>query len=98
VVGVRKIKLRSAMTMSPDRNGIFDVLLGLVRRGMGGQSGDGRQFVSWVHYEDFIRAAYWLIDHPGEVNLLELTDFFDDRVYNNMDNVTISESTNEGEI
>src|SRR5947209_2413220 len=29
----RKVKLRSAMTMSPDKGGIFDVLLGLVRRG-----------------------------------------------------------------
>lgn len=68
----RKVKLRSAMTMSPDRGGIFDVLLGLVRRGLGGRSGDGRQFVSWVHYEDFVRAVYWLIDHEevdGPINI-----------------------------
>ena len=32
----RKVALRSAMTMSPDRGGIFDTLLGLVRRGLGG--------------------------------------------------------------
>ena len=37
------------MTMSPDRGGIFDVLLGLVRRGLGGTGGDGRQYVSWIH-------------------------------------------------
>jgi NAD dependent epimerase/dehydratase family enzyme len=24
--------------------------------------GDGRQFVSWVHYEDFVAAIRWLID------------------------------------
>jgi uncharacterized protein (TIGR01777 family) len=68
----RKVLLRSAMTMSPDRGGIFDVLLGLVRRGLGGTSGDGRQYVSWIHEQDFIRAAYWLIDHAeleGPVNL-----------------------------
>src|SRR5438105_2981699 len=41
----RKAKLRSAMTMSPDRGGIFDVLLGLVRRGLGGPAGDGRHYV-----------------------------------------------------
>src|SRR5207244_3512217 len=45
----RKVLLRSAMTMSPDRGGVFDVLLGLVRWGLGGASGDGRQFVSWIH-------------------------------------------------
>ena len=45
----RKVKLRSAMTMSPDRGGIFDTLLTLVRRGLGGRAGDGRQYVSWIH-------------------------------------------------
>lgn len=68
----RKVKLRSAMTMSPSPGGIFDVLLGLVRRGLGGRSGDGRQYVSWVHHEDFVRAIYWLIDHDeidGVVNI-----------------------------
>ena len=68
----RKVLLRSAMTMSPDRGGVFDVLLGLVRRGLGGTSGDGRQYVSWIHDRDFVRAVYWLIDHAeleGPVNL-----------------------------
>src|SRR6185436_4406077 len=59
------------MTMSPDRGGIFDVLLGLVRRGLGGTCGSGKQFVSWIHEQDFIRAIYWLIEHDlnGPVNL-----------------------------
>ena len=68
----RKVKLRSAMTMSPDRGGIFDVLLGLVRRGLGGRAGDGRQYISWIHYEDFVRAIYWMIEHEefdGAVNV-----------------------------
>jgi uncharacterized protein (TIGR01777 family) len=68
----RKVKLRSAMTMSPERGGIFDVLLGLVRRGLGGPAGNGRQYVSWIHGEDFIRALYWLIQREemdGPVNL-----------------------------
>jgi uncharacterized protein (TIGR01777 family) len=67
----RTVLLRSAMTMSPDRGGVFDVLLGLVRRGLGGRQGDGRQFVSWVHDRDFVRAVYWLIDSDltGPVNV-----------------------------
>lgn len=68
----RKVKLRSAMTMSPDRGGIFDVLLGLVRRGLGGTCGNGRQYVSWVHEEDFVRAGYFLIersDLEGAINI-----------------------------
>jgi len=68
----RKVALRSAMTMSPDAGGIFDTLLALVRRGLGGTAGDGRQFVSWIHFEDFVRATRWLIEHDeidGAVNL-----------------------------
>lgn len=70
--GTRKVKLRSAMTMSPDPGGIFDTLLALVRRGLGGKSGDGRQYVSWIHEADFVRAIYFLIerdDIEGAVNL-----------------------------
>jgi uncharacterized protein (TIGR01777 family) len=72
VLQTRKVLLRSAITMSPDQGGAFDVLLGLVRRGLGGRQGDGRQYVSWIHDRDFVRAVYWLIDHPeldGPVNL-----------------------------
>ena len=68
----RKVALRSAIVMSPDRGGVFDLLLRLVRFGLGGRSGDGRQYVSWIHDRDFVRAVYWLIDHDkldGAVNL-----------------------------
>lgn len=68
----RKVALRSAMTMSPDTGGIFDTLLTLVGRGLGGTAGDGRQFVSWIHFEDFVRAIYWILHHDeidGAVNL-----------------------------
>ena len=72
VGGTRKVALRSAMTMSPDRGGIFDTLLGLVRRGLGGPAGDGRQYVSWIHHADFVAAIRRLIDNEnvdGIVNL-----------------------------
>src|SRR5262245_23807617 len=67
----RKVLLRSAMIMSPDKGGVFDTLLTLVRWGLGGRSGDGRQYVSWIHERDFIRAVYRLIDHDlaGPVNV-----------------------------
>ncbi len=68
----RRVKLRSAMTMSPDRGGIFDTLLGLVRRGLGGSAAGGRQYISWIHEADFVRAVLWLIereDVDGAVNL-----------------------------
>ena len=68
----RKVALRAAVVMSPDRGGPFDLLLRLVRFGLGGQSGHGRQYVSWIHDRDFVRAVAWLIEHDkidGAVNL-----------------------------
>ena len=68
----RKVLMRSAMIMSPDRGGIFDTMLGLVRLGLGGTAADGRQYISWIHDLDFIRSIYWLIDHQelsGPINL-----------------------------
>ncbi len=70
--GTRVIKMRSAIIMSPDRGGAFDTLLQIVRVGLGGQNSNGRQFVSWIHEQDFVRAVRWLIEHDvfeGPVNI-----------------------------
>ncbi len=68
----RKVAIRSAMTFSPDRGGVFDTFLNLVRHGLGGAAGAGTQFVSWIHEADFIRAIDLLIageGFTGSVNL-----------------------------
>lgn len=68
----RKVLLRSAIVMAPDSGGSFDLLLRLVRFGLGGSAGDGKQYLSWIHDQDFVRAADWLIQHDnleGPVNL-----------------------------
>ncbi|OEU86050.1 NAD-dependent epimerase [Streptomyces abyssalis] len=68
----RKVALRSAMVMSPDRGGIFDVLLRLARLGLGGPVAGGGQYVSWIHDHDFVRAVEFLIEKDeltGPVNL-----------------------------
>jgi uncharacterized protein len=68
----RKVLMRSAIVMSPDAGGPFDILLRLVRFGLGGRSASGKQFVSWIHDQDFTRAVMWLIQHEeltGAINL-----------------------------
>jgi len=68
----RKIALRSAMVMSVERGGVFEILLRLVRSRLGGAWGSGLQFMSWIHEEDFLRAVEFLIrreDIAGAVNL-----------------------------
>ncbi|KDN73433.1 TIGR01777 family oxidoreductase [Streptomyces olindensis] len=68
----RKVALRTAMVMSPDRGGVFDVLLRLARLGLGGPVAGGAQYVSWIHDQDFVRAIEFLVardDIDGPVNL-----------------------------
>lgn len=68
----RLVPTRLAMVMSPEPGGTFDLLLKLVRRGLGGPVGDGRQYLSWVHERDFIAAMTWLLEHDdvhGAVNI-----------------------------
>jgi uncharacterized protein (TIGR01777 family) len=68
----RLVLMRSAIIMSPDRGGAFDMLLKLVRFGLGGRNGNGRQFVSWIHETDFVRAVYWLIEHESMADAVNL--------------------------
>ena len=68
----RKLALRTSMTMSPDPGGVFSVMLNLVRFGLGGTQGSGKQWVSWIHGQDYTRALDFLLAHPeisGPVNL-----------------------------
>ena len=68
----RKVALRSAMVMGPGSDGVFEAFHRLVRWRLGGRLGDGRQFVSWVHGQDFIRAVEWILENDslsGAINI-----------------------------
>jgi uncharacterized protein (TIGR01777 family) len=72
VPSTRKVALRSAVIMVPSEGGAFATLMTLARRGLGGRAGDGRQYVSWIHDLDFVRAVQWIIGHDqlsGAVNV-----------------------------
>jgi uncharacterized protein (TIGR01777 family) len=68
--GVRKVALRMGIVFGR-ADGVFPRLLRLVRFGMGGPQGNGRQYVSWIHETDAARVTEWLLRHPeleGPVN------------------------------
>lgn len=68
----RKIALRMGMIMSPDSGGTLETLLNLVRFGLGGKAGSGKQYLSWIHEGDFARAIEFLIqreDMDGCINI-----------------------------
>jgi uncharacterized protein len=69
---VRKIALRTTLVFGTVEGGVFRILRRLARFGLGGRMGSGRQFVSWIHEEDFCRAVEWILEHPeitGAINM-----------------------------
>jgi len=68
----RKVALRTAMVFAASKGGVYRVLRGLTRWGLGGNIAGGRQYISWIHEADFCRSVKWLIDRDdfsGPVNL-----------------------------
>jgi uncharacterized protein (TIGR01777 family) len=68
----RKVKMRTGVVMSTARGGAFQMLLRHIRLGFG-RFGDGRQFMSWIHERDFIRAVEWLLAHDLVDNAVNVT-------------------------
>lgn len=68
----RKIALRTSLVLSPTPGSVFATFSNLVRFGLGGTQGNGRQYVTWMHERDYARAVEFLIAHEevdGPVNL-----------------------------
>jgi uncharacterized protein (TIGR01777 family) len=68
--GVRVVTTRSGIVLSP-HGGALGRLLPLVRLGLGGPLGSGRQWWSWITLDDEVRAMIFLLtsDVSGPVNL-----------------------------
>lgn len=69
--GIRTVLLRTGPVLA-ERGGFLAPLLPVFRLGLGGPVGDGRQGVSWIALEDWVRAVEFLVEAPsmsGPVNL-----------------------------
>jgi uncharacterized protein (TIGR01777 family) len=58
----RKIALRMGIVFGKN-DGVFPRLLNLVKFGLGGQQGNGQQYVSWIHEDDTAQITQWLLEH-----------------------------------
>lgn len=68
----RKLALRIGMVLANEKGTVFDRLARLARIGLGGAMGSGRQRISWIHMDDFLRAVEFAIADPfldGAVNV-----------------------------
>ena len=61
----RKVALRMAMVFGPEQGTVFRVLRKLVKLGLGGTLAGGKQYVSWIHRDDYVRAIEWLVEHEN---------------------------------
>ena len=69
----RKIALRISMILGNHPHSVITVLKRLVRFGLGGKMGNGKQYVSWIHESDFANAVTLLLqrnDLSGPFNLV----------------------------
>lgn len=66
-----KTALRTAIVLGK-KGGAFLPLKNLTKMGFGGKQGNGNQFVSWIHEEDFARAIAFIIEKQivGKINLV----------------------------
>lgn len=67
--GTRKIALRLAVVLG--NGGVLEPYLNLVKFGLGGRQGTGKQMISWVHVTDVCRIVEFLYQHPqlsGAIN------------------------------
>ncbi|MFZ1694277.1 MAG: TIGR01777 family oxidoreductase [Flavobacteriales bacterium] len=69
--GVRQVAVRCAIVFS-NKGGAFPRYAQLVRLGMGGRHGSGKQYVSWVHEHDVARFFEWLIETPKAEGIINL--------------------------
>jgi uncharacterized protein (TIGR01777 family) len=67
----RKVALRSAIVLGKN-GGVLPVIKKLAHRGFGGKMGNGEQYFSWIHSEDFCRAVHFILENDqleGPINL-----------------------------
>lgn len=70
--GTRKVALRMGIVLGHS-DGVFPRLLNLVKLGMGGKQGNGRQYVAWVHEYDVARITEWLLQQPDAEGVYNCT-------------------------
>ncbi|MCB8984735.1 MAG: TIGR01777 family protein [Ardenticatenaceae bacterium] len=69
--GVRQIVIRSGAVFSP-KSGAFRTLVFPFKFFVGGPLGNGRQWLSWIHLEDEVRAIRFLLAHETAVGAFNL--------------------------
>lgn len=71
-LGVRRIVTRNAVVFAK-RGGLFPLMTLAVRLFFGGNFGSGKQYMNWIHVEDYVNAVRFLLENEyarGAYNLI----------------------------
>lgn len=60
----RRVALRIAIVLGRNE-GAMGPFVKMTKLGAGGPQGNGRQYFSWIHIDDFVNAVQFIIDHDG---------------------------------
>lgn len=72
IPGMRKVALRMGIVLGKT-DSAFPRLRNLVKCGLGGHQGNGRQMVSWIHEQDAAQIVEWVAEHPAVDGALNCT-------------------------
>lgn len=71
-LGARRVVIRTSLVLD-SKAGILPLMALPVRLFMGGPLGDGKQGISWIHLEDYIRAARFLLENEKAAGAFNLS-------------------------
>ncbi len=68
----RRVALRIGIVLGPGGGGL-QPLAGLARWFLGGAAGSGRQYISWIHLDDFCAICRWAIEREASAGVYNAT-------------------------
>lgn len=71
-LGVRRVVIRTGVVLARE-GGVLGRMVLPVRLGAGGPLGSGKQWISWIHLQDQVRAMRFLIETPSSRGVYNLT-------------------------
>lgn len=70
--GTRKVLIRTGIVLG-ENGGALQPLIRLVKVGFGGNMGNGNQYFSWLHEDDFVKIIDYIMTHPEMKGVYNLT-------------------------
>lgn len=64
IENVHQVIVRISPVLLAD-SGFFTELLPLVKMGLGGKVGNGKQWMNWIHYQDLVNLILWILEEES---------------------------------